>query len=41
MAKGTKFQKDLIEKLKDPNFAASYIMAAIEEKCSDPQAISH
>jgi probable addiction module antidote protein len=31
MAKGTKFQKDLIAKLKDPEFAASYIMAAMEE----------
>ncbi len=31
MAKGTKFQTNLLSKLKDPAFAASYITAAMEE----------
>ena len=35
MAKGTKFRTDLARKLRDPKFAANYIMAAIEENDSE------
>jgi probable addiction module antidote protein len=31
MAKGSNFQTDLLKRLKDPKFAANYVMAAIEE----------
>lgn len=40
MAKGTKFQIDLSERLKDSKFAANYIMAAIEENDSEYLAIA-
>lgn len=35
MAKGTEFKKHLKAKLLDPEFAAEYIVAAIEENDSD------
>lgn len=42
MAKGSNFQADLLKKLKDPKFAANYVMAAIEENDADflAQALS-
>ncbi len=38
MAKGSKFDADLAEQLKDPVFAAQYIMAAMEENDPDYMA---
>ncbi len=35
MSKGTEFKKHLSKKLLDPDFAAEYIVAALEEKDSD------
>lgn len=35
MAKGAEFKKDLNRKLLDPEFAAEYIVAALEENDSD------
>jgi probable addiction module antidote protein len=34
MSKGSNFQEDLLERLKDPEYAAGYIAAAMEE--NDP-----
>lgn len=35
MAKGSSFKEDLSQRLKDPEFAAEYIISAIEEKDPD------
>ncbi len=43
MAKGTKFQSHVIDELKNPEIAAHYIMAALEENDADflAQAMSN